>query len=46
MAAVHGTGTAFTGHEVMTVRGFDFLAADVAADGISNSNCFLREYLL
>jgi len=46
VATVDRTGSAFTYHKIMTVRGFDFVTANVAADGISNSNCFLREYLL
>ena len=46
MAAVYGAGTAFTGHKVVAVFGLDFVAADVAADGVANdhscssSSCF------
>ena len=39
VAAVHGAGTAFAGHEVVAVRGFDFFAADVAADRVFNNHC-------
>ena len=34
VAAVYRTGTAFTGYEIMAVRGFDFVTADIAADGV------------
>ena len=46
VAAVHGAGAALAGHEVVTVFGFDLIAADVAADCIaddhscSSSSCF------
>ena len=38
VAAVYGAGAAFTGHEVVAVRGFDFIAADVAADSILDNH--------
>ena len=34
VAAVYRTGTAFTGYEIMAVRGFGFITADIAANGI------------
>ena len=34
MAAVDGTGTASAPDKVMAVGGFDFIAAQIAADGI------------
>ena len=34
VATVYGAGTAFTGHEVVPVRGLDFITADVAADRV------------
>ena len=34
VAAVYGAGTAFTGYEIMAVRGFDFITADIAANGV------------
>ena len=34
MAAVYRTGTAFTGYEIMAVFGFDFITADIAANGV------------
>ena len=38
MAAVYRTGTAFAGYEIMAVFGFDFITADIAADGILNNH--------
>ena len=38
VAAVNGAGTAFALHIVVAVLGFDFIAADVAADGILNNH--------
>ena len=40
MAAIYRTGPAFACHKVMTVCGFDFVAADVAADCISDDHRF------
>ena len=34
VAAVYGAGTAFACHEIMTVRGFDFVTAAIAANGV------------
>ena len=34
VAAVYRTGSAFTGYEIMAVRGFDFVTADIAANGV------------
>ena len=34
VAAVNSTGTAFTGYEIMAVFGFDFITADIAANGV------------
>ena len=34
VAAVYRTGTAFTGYEIMAVRGFDFVTADIAANSV------------
>ena len=34
VASVHGAGTAFTGYEIMAVRGFDFITADIASNGV------------
>ena len=34
MTAVYRTGTAFAGYEIMAVFGFDFVTADIAANGI------------
>ena len=34
MAAVYRTGTAFAGYEIMAVFGFDFITADIAANGV------------
>ena len=34
MAAVDGTGTALAPDEVVAAGGFDFIAAQIAADGI------------
>ena len=39
MAAVHGTGSTFACHEVVAVRGFNFIAADVAADRVFDNHC-------
>ena len=38
MVAVYRTGTAFAGYEIMAVFGFDFITADIAADGILNNH--------
>ena len=38
MAAVHGAGTAFTGYEIMAVRGFDFITADIASNGVFDNH--------
>ena len=38
VAAIHGAGTAFTGHEVVPVRGFNFFTADIAADRIFDNH--------
>ena len=38
VAAVYRTGTAFAGHKVMSVRGFDFITADVAADCVFDNH--------
>ena len=35
-SAVHRAGAAAAGHKIVDVSGFDLLAADIAADGISN----------
>lgn len=49
VAAVHRAGTAFAGHEVVPVLGFNFITAEIAADCIfdnhwlsSLSNSFIR----
>ena len=34
VAAVYGAGTAFTGYEIMAMFGFDFITADIAANGV------------
>ena len=34
VAAVYGAGTAFIGYEIMAVRGFDFITADIASNGV------------
>ncbi len=34
MAAVYRTGTAFAGYEIMAMFGFDFITADIAANGV------------
>ena len=39
VAAVYGAGTAFACHEVVSVRGFDFIAANVAADRVLDNHC-------
>ena len=39
VAAVYRTGTAFTGYEIMAVRGFDFVTADIAADRVFYNHC-------
>ena len=39
MATVYGAGAAFAGHEVMAVCGFDFVAADIAADRVFDNHC-------
>ena len=38
MSAIHGTGTAFTFHIIMSVLRFDFFSADIAADRILNNH--------
>jgi hypothetical protein len=38
VAAVHRAGTAFAGYEVMPVLRFDFIAANIAANGIANND--------
>ena len=35
-SAVHRAGAAAAGHKIVDVSGLDLLAADIAADGISN----------
>ena len=46
VAAVHGAGTTFAGHEVVAVFGLDLVTADVTTDGVANdhscssSSCF------
>ena len=49
MSAVYGAGSAGALHKIMPVLGFDFVAADIAADGVfdnhglsSLSNSFMR----
>lgn len=37
VAAVYGAGTAFTGHKVVAVFGFDLLTTDIAADCVANA---------
>ena len=44
VATVYGAGAAFAGHEVVAVRGFDFIAADVAADGVLDDH-FISSFL-
>ena len=34
VAAVYRTGSAFTGYEIMAMFGFDFITADIAANGV------------
>lgn len=36
MAAIYGTGAAFTSHKIMTSGRFYFVATDIAANGIPN----------
>ena len=38
MAAVYRTGTAFTGYEIMAVFGFDFITADITANGVFDNH--------
>ena len=38
MAAVYRTGTAFAGYEIMAVRGFDFITADIAANSVFDNH--------
>ena len=38
MAAVYRTGTAFTGYEIMAMFGFDFITADIAANGVFDNH--------
>ena len=39
MAAVYRTGTAFAGNEIMAMFGFDFITADIAANGVFDNHC-------
>ena len=34
VATIYRAGTAFTGYEIMAVRGFNFITADIAANGV------------
>lgn len=38
VTAVNSIGTAFTGYEIMAVRGFDFITADIAANGVFDNH--------
>jgi hypothetical protein len=38
VTAVYGTGSAFALHEIVTVLGFDLVAAEIAADGIFDNH--------
>lgn len=34
MAAIYGAGSAFACHKIVAVFGFDFITADIAANGV------------
>ena len=40
MSTVYGAGSAFAGNKVVAVFGFDFLATDIAANGIFDNHMY------
>ena len=38
VTAVHGTGSAFALHEIVTVLGFNLVATEIAADGVFDNH--------